>query len=206
MPIVDATLVAHLQSNEPLRVKAAWTAWYERDAEAVRRTLHQVAAPETDIAAVAHDAFIVAVKRIQSTGFHYRRGKLRRYVCAVALNLLRSEQREWRWREIPFAALGPEYESQIIGRPAEAVEGPEASVEARHFEQWLAGQVRAGLATLDPDERALLLAHHLDGRTQRELAAERSIPTATLGVRLWRLRARLRRQPALRAAWEALAA
>jgi len=48
--------------------------------------------------------------------------------------------------------------------------------------------------------------HYLAGRTSRELAAEHQIPASTLEVRLWRLRARLRRQPVLRRAWEMLAA
>lgn len=200
----DMILVHHLRSHEPARARDAWAAWYERDAEAVRRMLDRVAAPGTDIEALAHDAFIVAVRGIRSQTFRYRQGRLRRYVCKVALNLLRQEWRAWRGREILFRALFPTTAEERV--PALAGGELESSVDAADFEQWLAHQVRAGLAELDSEERQLLLAYHLDGRTQRELAAERNVPVSTVGVQLWRLRARLRRQRELHGAWEALVA
>ncbi|MCZ7567821.1 MAG: RNA polymerase sigma factor [Ardenticatenaceae bacterium] len=193
----DELLVEHLRSNDAHAVKAAWAAWYTRDGAAVQSALRRAGASEDDVEDLAHDAFIAAVGRIQAPHFHYRGGRLRNYVCVVALNRWRSMRYRSLSREVPFSAL--------LAAARAAIE-PATPVERRVLAQWLAGQVHAGLSTLDPEERRLLLAHHLDGRTQRDLAAERQVPASTIGVRLWRLRARLQRQPELRQAWEALAA
>ncbi|HBY92641.1 MAG TPA: hypothetical protein DEP84_01550, partial [Chloroflexi bacterium] len=160
----DSILVTYLRSGEPQRVKAAWAAWYDRDVGAVRRALRRAARQGVDIEGFSHDAFVVAVRGIQSSRFRYRQGKLRRYVCVIALNLLRAEWRGRASSEIPLTALSRHDEGQAAEWVAEpTVAGPEAAVEQRQFEQWLAGRVRAGLAELALEERRLLLAYHLDG-------------------------------------------
>lgn len=207
MSIDDATLVAALQSDDPQQIKEAWAEWYNRDAAVVRRALGHRATWRVDVEALTHDAFIAAVMRIRSGQFCYRRGRLRWYVYAVALNLLRDEQRLRRYTEVPLSASTVHARSstaEILFAPATT--DPAAVFEARSFELWLAEQVHVGLAVLEPEQRQLLDAHYLKGRTCRELATERQIPASTLQARLWRLRARLRRQPALRRAWEMLAA
>lgn len=203
----DAVLVADLQSDEPQRVKNAWAVWYSRDAATVRRALGRAAAGGVDIEALTHDAFIAAVTRVRSKRFCYRRGNLSRYVYVVALNLLRHEQRLRHSTEVPFtlaAARSGGDAAELFAAPSTTE--PAAVVETRFLHERLAEQVREGLAELDPEERQLLISRYLADRTCRELAAARGIPASTLESRLWRLRARLRRQPALYRAWEMLAA
>ncbi|MCZ7569390.1 MAG: sigma-70 family RNA polymerase sigma factor [Ardenticatenaceae bacterium] len=207
MSMADAGLVEDLQSDEPQRMKNAWAAWYQRDAPTVRSALSRAGAPNVDAEGLTHDAFIAAVTRIRSRRFCYKQGNLSRYISVVALNLLRYEQRLRRATEVPFTVLRTRAEVEATETPvAPAATEPATTVEARLFDRWLAEQVRAGLAGLAPEQRQLLIGHYLAGRTSRELAAEHQIPASTLEVRLWRLRARLRRQPVLRRAWEMLAA
>ena len=53
-------------------------------------------------------------------------------------------------------------------------------------------ELRRLLETLRPDERALLLAVHRDGRSLADLAREGGVPVGTLKARLHRARRRLR--------------
>jgi RNA polymerase sigma factor (sigma-70 family) len=71
--------------------------------------------------------------------------------------------------------------------------GPEADPAWQLAGGELAAALDRALAQLDPDQRALVALHLMDGRTLEDLTAVFGVPLGTLKSRLHRTRARLQR-------------
>lgn len=129
-------------------------------------------------AAQRDDVVQETVARLLEQRHRLDEGALLPYGLVTARNLLVSEARrhhvEERNRHRVLVDAEPE-------RPEEAVVAAE---EAR--------SLRVALARLGADERAVLLAHELEGASTRELAAPRATSDGAIAVRLASTRAKLR--------------
>lgn len=146
-------------------------------ADRVVRLAMAIVADETEARDVAQEAFITAWRQL----VHLRDPDrfdawLIRIVVSKARMALRSRRRR-RIREIPAAEM-PTVAAD--GRSAAALDG-----DAR--------RLRDALGALDPDRRAILALHHLEGWSVAEIAANLEIPVGTAKSRLFAARQALER-------------
>jgi len=117
---------------------------------------------------VVQEAFVVAVRRSREFA---EVGNPEAWLRGVALNRLRS-----RWRHLA-----------VVRRYQAAVPGPQTppEVTADHV------ALMAALGRLDPDQREVVVLHHLAELEVTEIAQHFGIPVGTVKSRLARARARL---------------
>ena len=97
--------------------------------------------------------------------------------CRMALRT----RRRRRVREIPVSHLDPARGMDLAAAPTP---GPGDRAEQLQI-------LEAAFDRLDPDARAILVLHHLQGRTIAEVAAQLALPASTVKWRLHRARAAL---------------
>ena len=97
--------------------------------------------------------------------------------CRMALRT----RRRRRVREIPVSHLDP-----VRGVEFAAAPTPGPADRAEQLEV-----LEAAFDRLDPDARAILVLHHLQGRTIAEIASRLGVPASTVKWRLHRARAQL---------------
>ena len=123
---------------------------------------------EADARDAAQETFITAWRQIRAVRDP---DKFDAWLQRIAVNAARMTHRSRRRRgvrEIPQSRLAPVRN-----------DGPSADPSAAD------GQVLdAALRTLDIDQRAILVLHHLEGRSIAELAATLDIPAGTVKSRL----------------------
>jgi RNA polymerase sigma-70 factor (ECF subfamily) len=130
--------------------------------------VHDAAAAED----IAQEAMLAAVRSID--GFDRRRPFrpwLHRIVVNRSLDWLRARARR------------AEVSGDVSGAPAAAASEPA---------ERLSDELLAGLAALEPADRALIVLRHLLGYRSGELGRMLGMPAATVRTRLARARARLR--------------
>lgn len=146
-------------------------------ADRVVRLAMAIVADETEARDVAQEAFITAWRQL----VHLRDPDrfdawLIRIVVSKARMALRSRRRR-RIREIPAAEL-----------PTAVVDGRSMGTDDGD-----ARRLRDALGALDPDRRAILALHHLEGWSVAEIAANLEIPVGTAKSRLFAARQALER-------------
>ncbi len=163
-PCDEAALIRQAKHGSADAVEAL----VRRHWDAAHRTafliVHDAAAAED----IAQEALLAAVQRIER--FDRRRPFtpwLHRIVVNRSLDWLRARRRR------------PEVSVDAVASAA-TPDGDDA-----------AGALMAGLAALDPDERALIVLRHLHGYRSSELARMLDIPAATVRTRLARALQRL---------------
>jgi RNA polymerase sigma factor (sigma-70 family) len=83
----------------------------------------------------------------------------------------------------------PFSDSALVDEEGELLEiedllpSPEAGPEALYFRQILLDELSAAVANLPPDQRAVFVAHELEGRSFKDLAAETGVNINTLLAR-----------------------
>src|SRR5690242_7065322 len=90
------------------------------------------------------------------------------------------------WLRNVLSLVVPDSEDAMPAVPSEAP-GPEAAAEADH----LNAALLQALARLDPDQRAVVALHDMEGYTLAELQDTLEVPIGTLKSRLFRGRRRL---------------
>jgi RNA polymerase sigma-70 factor (ECF subfamily) len=136
-----------------------------------------IVADETEARDVAQEAFITAWRQLADLRDADRfEAWLTRIVVNKARMALRSRRRR-RVREIPAAEM-PELVGE--GRTTATPDGD-------------AGRLAGALDALDPDRRAILALHHLEGWSVAEIAANLEIPVGTAKSRLFAARQALER-------------
>lgn len=95
-----------------------------------------------------------------------------------------------RQRHVPTASQ--RYDDPQMENPGEelVVAGPEHELSARER----ARTVQAAVAELDPDRRAIVVLHLIEGFTLEEVSAALAIPVGTIKSRLHRIKAQLKRR------------
>ncbi len=164
--------------------------WYERHVDDlyafVCRRIGRDAAPD-----VVQDTFLAALRGIHR--FDPRRGSMGPWLTFIARNAMRTPMRR-AGREVALTG-----EDAAAGTPTAWPDLAAAPLPEDDVDRNGVGElVRRGLATLPDHYRALLVAHHVDGRTLQALAAERGVSESAVKSMLHR--ARLGLKEALEAA------
>lgn len=145
-------------------------------ADRVVRLAMAIVADETEARDVAQEAFITAWRQLGDLRDADRfEAWLTRIVVNKARMALRSQRRR-RVREIPAAEM-----TALVGQGRTAMPDGDA------------GRLAGALDALDPDRRAILALHHLEGWSVAEIAANLEIPVGTAKSRLFAARQALER-------------
>ena len=117
------------------------------------------------------------------------------WLFAVARNRITDLFRKRR-PERPGSATGADEDGEFLDI-VEMLPSPDAGPEAAYARKLLLAELQAALADLPPEQREIFVAHELEGRSFKELAAESGVKMSTLLARkhyaVERLRARLQR-------------
>ena len=152
-------------------------------ADRVVRLAMAIVADETDARDVAQEAFIAAWRRLSGLRDPDRFDAwLTRIVVNQARMALRTRRRR-RIREIPAAEMAGHAGD---GQPAR----PDRSANPIDGD---AGRLAEALDTLDPDRRAILAMHHLEGLSVADIATTLEVPVGTVKSRLFTARQALER-------------
>ena len=141
---------------------------------AVYRTSLAIAGNEADAADATQDAFVAAWKQIRSLKDATR---IEAWLGRITVNAARMVVRARRRRSVREIA-------DLEVREARVATAHAAPSPAERDGQTLA----AALERLDPDQRAILALHHLDGRGIPEIAGILGIPEGTAKSRLFTAR------------------
>jgi RNA polymerase sigma-70 factor (ECF subfamily) len=149
-------------------------------------SLLRVTGSADDAGDIAQDAFVQAYAKLDSF-----RGSSAFYtwLYRIAYNLAMSQARR-RHKAASLEAI----KSNLGEEPIDGQPTPEANLERR--EQ--VDMVRAALAELSPDYRAILVLREIDGCRYDEIAEILELPVGTVRSRLFRARKHLRDQLAPR--------
>ena len=146
---------------------------------AVYRTSLAIAGNEADAADATQDAFVAAWKQIRSLKDATR---LEAWLGRITVNAARMVVRARRRRSV----------REIAALDARVSQVSSSHVSSSHLSPSPAerdGQtLAAALERLDPDQRAILALHHLDGRGIPEIAGILGIPEGTAKSRLFTAR------------------
>lgn len=159
----DEALMAAVRGGS----RDAFEALFERYRDAVwgfyRRRLHDPARAEE----LVQDVFVAVLQNVVR---YEPRAPFRSYLFGIAFNLLKAERRRLGGAPRPAGA-----------EPAAAGPDPDRAL-------W----VRRGLASLDPDDREIVMLREYDGLSYQEIAALLRLPLNTVRSRLFRARMDLR--------------
>lgn len=152
-------------------------------ADRVVRLAMAIVADETEARDVAQEAFIAAWRRLAELRDPERFDAwLTRIVVNQARMALRAGRRR-RIREIPAAEMASLARNGQVAppdRPTKPIEGD-------------VGRLAEALDTLDPDRRAILAMHHIEGLSVADIATTLEIPLGTVKSRLFTARQALER-------------
>jgi RNA polymerase sigma-70 factor (ECF subfamily) len=161
----DTRLIADAQGGDRTAFDALLTARLDR----TYRTARAILGNEPDARDAIQDAWLSIWRRLPSLR---DRAAFDGWVDRIVVNACRTRLRQrGRVREIPMAEGFERRETSVVGRPDDIAERD--AVE-RAFER------------LDPDQRAILVLHHLHHQPVVAIAAALAIPEGTVK---WRLHA-----------------
>jgi|YNPBryantNP2012_1023418.scaffolds.fasta_scaffold10503_3 RNA polymerase sigma-70 factor (ECF subfamily) len=163
--------------------REARRALFERHREAAYRTALRITAREEDALDVVQDAFIRAFERLaefqRDSGF---RTWLLRIVVNRALDVLRARK---------VRATAPLDDGRGLAEAQFLRHDDEGRPEVQFARGELAARVRAAVATLPPEQRAVLALYATGEMTYGEIADALGIPIGTVMSRLYHARRRL---------------
>ena len=148
----------------------------EAEFEYVYRTFRRMGSPPAEAEDLAQDVFVVMCRRWRD--FQADR-PLRPWLAGIAYRVARDHSRKYSRRELAASGLHAEAE-------APGLDDQLSSARARHL-------ALQALATLPERYRAVLVRHHVDGLSIRQMAEETSTPFFTVAARLRRARRRFTR-------------
>jgi len=172
----DASLIAAARSGQP----AAFGQLVSRYQNRLFTTLVAVAGSMEDAREIAQDTFVQAFIKLET--FRHD-SAFYTWLYRIAMNLAASRRRRHR----PSQSV--ERLREASGRePIDPTPGPSAALER----QERAAQVRAALASLDPEHRTILVLREMDELSYEAIAELLEIPPGTVRSRLHRARMQLR--------------
>jgi RNA polymerase sigma-70 factor, ECF subfamily len=149
---------------------------YEREFENVWRSLRRLGVPEADLEDAVQEVFVAAHARLHTFD---RSRPIRPWLFGIAVRVaaeMRRGARRARWRpQLADALLDPD--------PS----GPEEALAARQAQVL----VDRALATLDFDQRVVMVMHDLENMTALAIAESCSVPLNTVYSRLRLARAKV---------------
>lgn len=113
--------------------------------------------------------------------------ELRPWLLRSLYHLFIDRRRQWLRNVLSSSDTGTGGEGVLEAVPSEA-SGPEDAATADNLRR----TVHRALAVLDPDQRAVVVLHDMQGYTLAELQEQLQVPIGTLKSRLFRGRGRLR--------------
>jgi RNA polymerase sigma-70 factor (ECF subfamily) len=161
-------LVPRLRGDDP----DARRALFEREGPRVWRLVYRLCGDYDMAQDVTQETFLAAFRKISRFG---GTGTLRGWLCRIAINLLRDQQRTQRRRSDTLARFPA----------AEAA-------DARTGEPFVRRRVHAAVDALGDKLRAVLLMHDVEEYTHEEIAEALGIAPGSSRARLSRARALLR--------------
>jgi len=140
---------------------------------------------------ISQDAFIRAIRGLAN----FRDGSaagtwLYRITMNVWKNRVRSEKRRSFWKTFSLDRGGDEE----AGRPALQLASPELPADAVMEKENEKEVLEKALASLDPEDRAILVLREIEGRSYEEIAGIAEIPLGTVKSRISRSREALRQK------------
>lgn len=179
----DGQLLAAARSGD----RDAFACLIDRHKDPLVRFLQRLTGSHDRAEDLAQEAFL----RLHQRGGAYReQGQLRSYLFRIAVNLLRSRERQARRRELLRTAF----------LPGDGHRTP-PSQEQRVLADELAGQLRQALAELPLRFRTPLVLFEIEGWSYREIGELTGCREGTVKSRIYRGRQRLKDR--LRPYWEA---
>jgi RNA polymerase sigma factor (sigma-70 family) len=165
----DAIAAPQLTSEDNARVVAAVAAQGPR----LRAFIHRQVADLSEVEDIVQDTFVALVAA-------YRLMEPIEHVAAWLKRVARNRIVD-RFRKASQSVSGPastgDPDSRFLDEPlAPDDAGPEAS----YVREMLADELAAALAELPIEQRAVFIAHELDGRSFKELSAETGVGINTL--------------------------
>ena len=149
--------------------RAAFEALFDRYREPIWRFFRRRTADAGRAEELAQDAFVAILEGARR---YEGRGSVRSYLFGTAYNVLLADRRKARFRLVEPLAVEP----------------PDASAADPDAGLW----VRAALATLDEDDREILMLREYEQLSYQDIAAARHTPINTVRSQLFRARAALR--------------
>jgi RNA polymerase sigma-70 factor, ECF subfamily len=163
--VSDENLIAEVKSGS----RAAFEALFDRYREPVWRFFRRRMADTGRVEELAQDTFVGI---LEGAARYQQRGSFRSYLFGVAYNVLLADRRKAALR-----ATTP-----MEAEPIDSQSGdPDATL-------W----VRGALATLDDDDREILMLREYEQLSYQEIADIRRAPLNTIRSQLFRARAALR--------------
>jgi RNA polymerase sigma factor (sigma-70 family) len=83
-------------------------------------------------------------------------------------------------KPVPFADIAVEDEDGVLLDLGDLLPSPDAGPEALYFRNLLVDELRVALAELPEEQRAVFVAHEVEGRSFKELSAESGVSVNTL--------------------------
>lgn len=158
--------------HAPPSASIDFRAIYDAEFDYVHRSLRRLGVPDRDLEDLCHDVFVAFHRGLD----HFDPSRpIRPWLFGIAFRVASDHRRRARHR----------YEQQ--GMEADAADGlldARPNAEERVAEGQQRALVRAALATLDLDRRAVLVMHDLDGQTMPEIAEALGVPLNTAYSRL----------------------
>lgn len=147
---------------------------------------------KADAQDIAQDAFLKAVRGLGNLREQAFAGTwLYRITVNVWKNRVRSEKRRSLWKTL---SLGWGGDGDGEGAAALRVADPGDRVDAGLEKRDEKAALEAGLARLEPEERAMLLLREVDGRSYQEISEILEKPLGTVKSGISRAREALRRE------------
>jgi RNA polymerase sigma factor (sigma-70 family) len=172
----DAAVIARSRSDAQ-----AFSAIVDRHFAVIHRYLaRRIGSDRADD--LAAQAFAVAFRR--RGDFDADAGSARPWLFGIATNILRNDLRAERRMLAAVARLERGGADDLADEVERSLARAEAASEVR--------RIAGAIATLDPDQRDVLLLHAWGELSQSEIAASLGIPVGTVYSRLSRARASLR--------------
>lgn len=181
IPESEAALVAGVQAGRA----DARRALFDRYSRDVERVLFRVLGPDTELADLLQDVFVVALGSIDQVRDPRA---LRGWLTGIAVRKARKcIVKRQRWRLIQFSAPADVPEQEAVVAPLEVSEALRCTYDV--------------MAQLPADERVAFALRHIDGMELTTVAAACNVSLATIKRRLSRAQRKFNelaaRQPAL---------
>jgi RNA polymerase sigma-70 factor, ECF subfamily len=163
--VSDEDLIAEVKGGS----RAAFEPLFDRYREPVWRFFRRRTADAGRAEELAQDTFVGI---LEGAARYQQRGSFRSYLFGVAYNVLLADRRKATFRKT----------APIETEPADPQSGdPDAAIWVRH-----------ALATLDEDDREILMLREYEQLSYQEIAEVRQAPLNTIRSQLFRARAELK--------------
>jgi RNA polymerase sigma-70 factor (ECF subfamily) len=148
--------------------EAAWKTLYDRHFDFAFRVARRLGSPSADAEDAVHEAFVIALRRLDA----FTHGVFAHWLYRIVANVVSARRRRTRLRGIFHALWSHQDEA--------TAPSPESSVGARHH----LAHVEAVLAALAQKKREVFVLHELEGLSHEDIAQMIGANVQTVRTRL----------------------